>query len=137
MGLLDELAGKAAGMFGGGQSGEGQGLLGAVMEMLSSGQGGGLSGLAQNFKDKGLGEIVSSWISTGQNLPINADQIKEGLGSETIQNLAAKAGVSPDEASAKLSELLPGIVDKLTPDGTIPEGGLLEKGLEFLKGKLG
>lgn len=135
MGLLDELVSKATGMLGGGQ-GEGQeGLLGGVMEMLG-GQG-GLGGLVQKFKDKGLGDIISSWVGTGQNLPINADQIKEGLGSETIQNLAAKVGISPDDMSSKLSELLPGVVDKLTPDGQIPEGGLLEKGLEFLKGKLG
>ncbi|MRR35170.1 DUF937 domain-containing protein [bacterium] len=138
MGLLDELVGKAAGMLGGAQGGEGQGgLLDEVMGMLAGGQGGGLSGLVQNFKDKGLGDIVSSWISTGENLPISADQIKEGLGSETVQNLAAKVGISPDDLSAQLSQFLPGVIDKLTPDGTVPEGGLREKGLEFLKGKLG
>lgn len=137
MGLLDELVGKATGMLGGAQGGEGQGLLDEVMGMLSGGQGGGLSGLVQNFKDKGLGDIVSSWVGTGENLPINADQIKEGLGSETIRNLAAKVGISPDDLSTQLSQFLPGIVDKLTPDGAIPEGGLLEKGLEFLKGKMG
>lgn len=138
MGLLDELVGKAAGMLGGAQGGEGPGgLLDEVMGMLSGGQGGGLSGLVQNFKDKGLGDIVSSWVGTGENLPINADQIKEGLGSETIRNLAAKVGISPDDLSTQLSQFLPGVIDKLTPDGTIPEGGLLEKGLEFLKGKMG
>lgn len=137
MGLLDELVGKATGMLGGAQGGEGQGLLDEVMGMLSGGQGGGLGGLVQNFKDKGLGDIVSSWVGTGENLPINADQIKEGLGSETIRNLAAKVGISPDDLSTQLSQFLPGVIDKLTPDGTIPEGGLLEKGLEFLKGKMG
>jgi len=136
MGLFDDVVGKLGGMLGGGE-GEGQGLLGGVMDLLTGGEGGGLSGLVQSFKDKGMGEIISSWISTGQNLPINADQIKEALGNETIQNLAAKAGISPDELSAKLSEYLPGIIDKLTPDGTLPEGGLLAKGLDFLKGKLG
>lgn len=138
MGLLDELVGKAAGMLGGAQGeGQEQGLLGEVMGMLTGGQGGGLSGLVQNFKDKGLGDIISSWVSTGENQPISPDQIKEGLGSETIQNLASKVGVSPDDLSAQLSQFLPGIIDKLTPDGQVPEGGLLEKGLEFLKGKLG
>lgn len=137
MGLLDELVGKASGMLGGAQGCQEQGLLDAVMGMLSGGQGGGLSGLVQNFKDKGLGDIVSSWISTGQNLPISADQIKAGLGSETIQSMAAKVGVSPDDLSAQLSQVLPGVIDKLTPDGTVPEGGLLEKGLGFLKGRMG
>ncbi|RNC73257.1 MAG: DUF937 domain-containing protein [Desulfuromonadales bacterium] len=136
MGLFDEIAGKAKEMLGG-AGGETSGLLKGVMEMLGSGQAGGLQGLVQSFQQKGLGDIISSWVGTGQNLPISPDQMKEGLGSDLIQNLAAKAGVSPEEASAKLAEHLPGFIDKLTPDGTIPEGGLLEKGLEFLKGKLG
>ncbi len=136
MGLFDDVVGKLGGMLGGGE-GEGQGLLGGVMELLTSGEGGGLGGLVQSFKDKGLGDIVSSWVGTGENLPINADQIKEVLGNETIANLAAKFGLSPDDLSAKISEFLPGVIDKLTPDGSIPEGGLLEKGLDFLKGKLG
>ena len=58
-----------------------------------------------------------------------------GLGSETLQNLAAKAGISTEEVTAKLSELLPDLIDKMTPDGVIPEGGVLEKGMEFLKSK--
>ena len=65
-------------------------------------------------------------------LPI---RLKEGLGSETLQDLAAKAGISPEEVTAKLSEHLPNLIDKLTPDGVIPEGGMLDKGLEFLKSK--
>jgi len=136
MGLFDDVVGKLEGMLGGNE-GEDKGLLGGVIDMLTSGEGGGLSGLVQNFKDKGLGDVISSWISTGENLHINADQIKEALGNETIQNLAAKAGISADELSAKRSEFLPGIIDKLTPDGSLPEEGLLKKGLDFLKGKLG
>lgn len=134
MGLLDELAGKAASLMGGSGGGQSD-LMGSVMEMLS-GQGGGLNGLVQSFQEKGLGDIVSSWISTGPNQAISADQIREGLGSDMIQNMAAKAGISPDDLSSKLADSLPGIIDGLTPDGTIPEGGLMAKGLEFLKGRL-
>jgi uncharacterized protein YidB (DUF937 family) len=83
-----------------------------------------------------LGDVVSSWVGTGENLPLNADQISNTLGSETIQNLAAKAGVSSTEVSSLLAQQLPGLIDKLTPDGVIPEGGLLEKGLQFFKDKL-
>ena len=133
MGLLDELAGKAQGMFGGAE-GTSSELLKGVMDMLSSSQSGGLSGLVQAFKDKGLGDVVSSWVGTGENLPLNADQVSNTLGSETIQNLAAKAGVSSTEVSSLLAQQLPGLIDKLTPDGVVPEGGLLEKGLQFLKG---
>lgn len=135
MGLLDELAGKAQGMFGGAE-GQSPDLLSGVMDMLSNSQSGGLSGLVQTFKDKGLGDVVSSWVGTGENLPLNADQVSTALGSETIQNLAAKTGVSTTEVSSLLAQQLPGLIDKLTPDGVIPEGGLLEKGLQFFKEKL-
>lgn len=136
MGLLDELAGKAAGLMGGSGGGQSD-LMGGIMEMLSKQGGGGLSSLVQSFQEKGMGDIISSWISTGPNQAISADQIKEGLGSDMLQNLAAKAGVSTEEISSKLAGSLPGIIDSLTPDGTIPEGGLLAKGLEFLKGRMG
>jgi uncharacterized protein YidB (DUF937 family) len=135
MGIFDELASKASSLLGGG-GGEQSGLAGGIMEMLTDGKSGGLSGLVQSFQDKGLGDIISSWVGTGSNLPISAEQIKEGLGSDTIQNLAAKSGIAPEDISAKLAEFLPGVIDKFTPDGTIPEGGLLAQGLGLLKGKL-
>jgi uncharacterized protein YidB (DUF937 family) len=105
--------------------------------LLSGGaRGGGLQGVIQSFKDKGLGDIMSSWIGTGQNLPISGDQLKTGLGADLIGQLASKIGVSPDVAAAKLSEILPGIIDKLTPEGTVPDSGLLQQGLNFLRGNL-
>ena len=135
MGLFDELAGKAMGVLGGAGS-EQSGLMQGVLEMLGSSESGGLSGLVNTFKEKGLGEVVSSWVGTGQNLPINAEQIQQVLGGDAIQQLAAKAGLSTDEVSSKLAEHLPGIVDHLTPDGSVPEGGLLAQGLGFLRGKM-
>lgn len=135
MGLLDELVGKASSMLGGGE-GEQSGLVGGVMEMLASKETGGLGGLVQSFQEKGLGGVISSWIGTGENLPVSGEQIQQVLGSDMVQNLAAKAGIAPEEVSGKLAEFLPGIIDKMTPDGTIPEGGLLEKGLDFLKGRM-
>ncbi len=133
MGIVDELVGKVSGMLGGGGE-QHSGLLGGIMEMLSGGGSGGLSGLLQAFQEKGLGDVISSWIGTGANQAISADQIQEVLGSDMVRNLAAKAGIPTEEIGGKLAELLPGVIDKLTPDGTIPEGGLLEKGMEILKG---
>ncbi|MEA5115606.1 MAG: YidB family protein [Geobacteraceae bacterium] len=133
MGILDEIVGKVSGMLGGGDEQQ-SGLLGGIMEMLSGSQSGGLSGLMQTFREKGLGDVISSWVGTGENQAISADQIQEVLGSDMVQNLAAKAGIPQEEISGKLAELLPGVIDKLTPDGKLPEGGLLEKGLEMLKG---
>jgi uncharacterized protein YidB (DUF937 family) len=136
MGLLDEIAGKAAGLMGGSSGGQTD-LMGGIMEMLTSQGSGGLSSLVKSFQEKGMGDIISSWISTGPNQSISADQIREGLGSDTLQNLAAKAGFSQEEIGTRLAETLPGVIDSLTPDGAIPDGGLLAKGLEFLKGKMG
>jgi len=66
---------------------------------------------------------VNSWVSTGQNLPITPAQIKQGLGSDFLSQLAGKAGVSPDAASTQLSGLLPDLIDKLTPNGKMKQEG--------------
>jgi uncharacterized protein YidB (DUF937 family) len=130
MGLLDNLEGQALGGTAGGNSNP---LVSGLLQMIQN-QPGGLQGLVQNFRDKGLGGLVSSWVSTGQNLPISADQIHQGLGSDAVKALAAKAGISPDLAGGAIAQLLPTIVDKLTPSGQVPShnsvmdmvGGLLK-----------
>ena len=119
LGLLDDIAGKLAGGTPG--SGGGKGLVAFVVEMLGSRQG-GLAGLAAAFQQKGLGTIVSSWIGTGQNLPVSPDQIQQVLGEEQVRDFAQKTGISTLAAGSKLAELLPGVVDKLTPVGQVPEG---------------
>lgn len=134
MGILDDVLGKVKEAVGGGEH---SALANEILGLLSSGsEGGGLQGMIQSFKDKGLGDIMSSWIGTGQNLPISEDQLKTGLGADLIGQLASKIGVPPDVATSKLSEILPGIIDKLTPEGTVPESGLLQQGLNFLRGNL-
>ena len=70
----------------------------------------------------------------GQNLPVTPQQIRQGLGADTVGELASKAGISQDQATSQLSELLPKLVDKLTPDGKIPQGDLMSKGMDILKG---
>ena len=81
--------------------------------------GGDLSGLVQKFKDSGLDEQVSSWISKGENLPIAGDQIKKALGNDVVAGIATKLGVAPDEAADKLAEAIPKAVDEQTPGGTL------------------
>jgi len=132
MSFLEDMAGKE---LGGMLSGSSNPLAAGVMQMINN-QPGGLSGLIQQFHDKGMGGLVSSWVGTGQNLPISPDQIQHVLGSEQVKELAAKAGISPDVVSSHLSELLPMLVDKLTPNGQVPQasGSLLESGLSMLKG---
>ena len=110
-------------------------MLDGVLGMIN--QSGGIGGLAQSFRDKGLGGLMDSWISTGQNLPISTDQIQQVLGNEQIAALAAKLGIPHDQIAAHLSELLPQVIDKLTPGGQVPVGGALDRALAMLKGKLG
>jgi uncharacterized protein YidB (DUF937 family) len=130
MGLLDELENKAVSSVMGGTTNP---LASQLLQMIQQ-QPGGLSGLVQNFHDKGLGSVVTSWVGTGQNLPISADQIQSVLGSAQVQQLAAKVGISPEAASSQLSQLLPTIVDKLTPNGQLPQqGNLMEMGMNLLK----
>jgi uncharacterized protein YidB (DUF937 family) len=139
MGILESLTEAGGSLMGksGGSGIEGQ-LLQAVTQLLGKGSNiGGLAGLVQLFQKNGLGEIVNSWVSTGKNLPISADQIKQGLGSGLVEQLAGKAGLSADAASHQLVNLLPNVVDKLTPGGTIPDSNLLDQGLNLLRGKLG
>jgi uncharacterized protein YidB (DUF937 family) len=127
------LFGNLAGQFLGGQ--QGGGAAGAILQMLGS-QAGGIGGLAQLFQSKGLGDVVSSWIGTGANLPVSADQLQEVLGGERIGQFASMLGVSHEEAGSQLADLLPGVVDKLTPDGQAPEAGadLMALGQNLLQG---
>ncbi len=110
-------------------------LVSAVLSTLAS-QPGGIPGLVQQFNSKGLGGIISSWVGTGQNLPISPEQVQSALGSEQVETIAAKAGISPDAAKSGLAQYLPQIVDHLTPNGEMPKGDLMSKGMELLKGKL-
>lgn len=130
MGMLDALMGQAGGAAGGK-------VLEQIMGLINDPQSGGLAGLVQKFRDGGLNDVVSSWIGTGANLPVSAEQLKGVLGSDAINHLASQAGVAPDAMSQHLAGLLPQVIDKLTPAGTLPEGGLAEKGLGMLKGLLG
>ena len=130
MSLLDQALGALAG----GQSGDNSALLQTVMQLVNNPQNGGLEGLIQSFQQGGLGEIVNSWVSTGQNLPISAEQIQSVLGGSSLSGLAAQLGVSPEQASGSLADMLPQLIDQMTPNGRMPQGGdLLTQGLDMLK----
>ena len=125
MGFLEDLAGSSLG--GGGESGGMHpALLSGLVQKFLGRDGGGLQGLLGMFQKQGLGEYVASWVGTGANLPISAAQIKSVLGEGNIQQLASQAGLSNNEAGSQLAKFLPGLIDKLTPGGAIPQGGLQE-----------
>jgi uncharacterized protein YidB (DUF937 family) len=138
MGLLDSIIGSAVqgglgGLLGGAQGGAqasaggGQAaLLQAILAMLANGSAqGGLGGLVSQFQRSGLGDVVASWVSTGQNQPISPDQLRGALGDDVLGQLARQAGGgSGNDILGPLAELLPQVVDRLTPKGDVPPGGL-------------
>jgi uncharacterized protein YidB (DUF937 family) len=117
MGLLDNLENEALGCVSGGNSNP---LASNLLQMIQN-QPGGLQGLVQSFHDKGLGGVASSWVGSGANSPITADQIHQVLGSDQVKALAAKAGINPDTAGSAIAELLPTLVNRLTPNGSVPD----------------
>jgi uncharacterized protein YidB (DUF937 family) len=117
MGLLDNLENEALVNILGRSSNP---LASGLLQMIQN-QPGGLQGLVQSFQEKGMGGLVSSWVGSGANSPITADQIHQVLGSDQVKVLAAKARISPDDAGSAIAQLLPGMVDKLTPNGSVPE----------------
>ncbi len=136
MGWLEDMENRAVGSMLGSSTNP---LAISVLQMINN-HPGGLPALVQSFHEKGLGEIASSWLGTGQNLPISADQIQHVLGSDVVKQLAAKAGISPDMAGSSLAQMLPSLIDKLTPDGQMPQPStLLQTGMSLLQslGKTG
>ncbi len=122
MGLLDGLISQVTGALGG-AAGQQPGLVNSVLSMLTSGQTGGLGGLVQTMEQRGLGPIVQSWVGTGKNLPISAEQIQQVLGNQQLQQFAAQHGIDVNLVASHLSQILPVAVDKMTPDGTVPAQG--------------
>lgn len=132
MGLLDGLAGQVLGSLAqGGGTAQADGLAGLLGALIGS-QPGGLAGLIQRFEAGGLGELVQSWVGTGANLPISPEQLHAVLGSEQIGAIASQLGFAPQDAAGALAQLLPGVVDKLTPGGSVPQGSALDSLLAAL-----
>ena len=134
MGIFDEMAKGLSGKVSGGGSSQNP-LTDIVLGLITNPQTGGLQGLIQTFKEKGLGDAASSWISTGENQPVSGGQIQHALGGNFIQQIAEQLGSSKSEVSGGLASLLPEIIDKVTPNGSLPEGDQLQQSLELLKGK--
>lgn len=110
MGLLDGLIG---------------GVVGAEMTSVVNSfiqQHGGVQGIVSQLESQGLGATARSWVSNGANQAISPDEISKVFGSsQVLTQLAAKTGMSPQDLAQKLSQVLPGAIDKLTPGGAIPK----------------
>jgi uncharacterized protein YidB (DUF937 family) len=117
---------------GGGQKDD---LMSSIMQLLG-GQG-GLQNLISQFDAKGLGNVIGSWVGTGQNKSISPDQLQNVLGSDVLGGIASKLGLNVNDLSGQLSNLLPEVVDKLTPEDKVPEGDIMSKGMDLLGGLFG
>ena len=126
------LGGMLGGLLGGGAGGGGgqSALLNIVLGMVANqaggnhGAGGGLGDLMGKFQQGGLGDAAASWVGNGQNMPVSADQISNVFGSDMLSQIASQLGVSHGEAAGQLSQMLPEVVNHLTPNGHAPSGGL-------------
>lgn len=135
MGLLENfgtgIVGQLAGQFGGGDQNKNR-LIGAAAKLIGSSNVGGLGGLTQLFAQRGQGDKVNSWLSTNQNREISPNEVQDVLGPERIRQVANDAGMSEQETSQGLSSVLPQLVDKMTPDGKMPEGDQANSALSQL-----
>ncbi len=146
------LGGMLGGMFGGGQpaSPTQQGGLGGMLNDLG-GNGtmlaallpmafqliqsqGGLAGLAAKFQSAGLGEQVQSWVGTGVNQAISGEHVAQAVGGDTLAQLAEQLGLPQEKVSSGLAEVLPEIVNQMTPHGSVPDNHeqMLSQGLAAL-----
>jgi len=130
MGLIEEVLAMAGST--GAQQGQHATAVGAILSYINSPQVGGIAGLQGMFQQGGLGHILSSWVSSGQNLPISASQLQNVLHSGALQEAAQQAGMDPVQLTNMMSSLLPHLVDKLTPSGQLPDASSLQQMLKGL-----
>lgn len=145
MGLLDSVLGAAGAMMRGNQHSQGGGLgnlgsLGALLPVVAGmlgndSQMGGLGGLMEKFNQAGMGDVIKSWVDNGHNAPISGDQLGHVMGGDMMGDIAAKLGMNQGDVADQLAQMLPGLIDKLTPSGQAPQGGLGDSG--DLMGMLG
>lgn len=131
MGLMDEVL-AMAGSAGGAQQDQHATALSAILSYINSPQVGGISGLQQMFQQGGLGHVVSSWIGSGQNLPVSASQLQNVLHGGALQQAAQQSGMDPSQLTGLMATLLPHLVNHLTPNGQVPDASSLQKMLSGL-----
>jgi uncharacterized protein YidB (DUF937 family) len=108
-----------------------------ALGLLHSNSHGGVEGLLDRFRDLGLDDQVRSWVGTGKNIPVAREDVIRAIGMPRISELAQAAGIPPELAATELSNLLPQLIDRLSPAGKVPEGEGFEQALTALKSKIG
>ncbi len=132
MSLLDDVLTAAGGNSA--QQTQNGTALAAIMHYINSPQVGGLAGLQNMFQQGGIGNILSSWVGNGQNMPVSASQLQNVLHSGALQEAAQKMGMDPTQLTGSMASLLPHLIDKLSPSGQMPTGSSLQQMLQGLSG---
>jgi uncharacterized protein YidB (DUF937 family) len=135
MGLFDGLLGKLQSAQGAAQvASQLPAIKDALTAQLSKEGTQGITSILDQFKSQGMGNLVQSWLSTGANQPTTAQQITQVLGPTVVNQICQKTGLDQAKVSMGLAIVLPMVIDKLSPKGSLPEQSNLEKGLSMLKG---
>lgn len=143
MSMINQILGAAIGSAMGGRNSPNAALVNMVLGMLGGGQQapsglqGGLGALVQQFAQAGLGDVANSWVGTGQNMSITPQQLQQAFGQQQVQHMAQNSGMGQDDMLQSLSQLLPGLVDHLTPQGRVPQQDSLQGAIGALLGQLG
>ena len=125
LGALAGMGGLDALLAGGGGASGGGGLSDVLGGLLANnGQMGGLGGLVSKFEQAGMGDVVGSWVGTGENKAISPDQVQGALGSDAIAGMASKLGINAQTLLPLLASMLPLLINQLTPQGKVPEQGV-------------
>jgi uncharacterized protein YidB (DUF937 family) len=112
-------------------------ILGQVLGGAGGGSAGGLGGILAQVQRAGFGEQAASWVSRGANKPISPDAMTQIFGRDGLEQISRQAGLSQDDASRGLSELLPEVIDRVTPDGDVPDADALTRSVADLARRLG
>ena len=99
--------------------------VGKMMKQMRDIVGGDVNMVFRKLKSSGLADHFQSWVGMGENRPVTADQITEALGEEHIAKIAGRAGVNPQQMAHSIATKLPAMVDKMTPDGKLPDPEVL------------
>jgi uncharacterized protein YidB (DUF937 family) len=131
MGLLENisgLAGNASKNFGDSK------FITGLLQVIEN-KFGGLGSFIQTLNQSGLGDIVSSWIGTGANKSISEGEVVRGFGKENIHELSEKTGMPESDTVKKLTTTLPEVVNKLTPEGVLPRGNIMDMATKLFSGE--
>src|SRR5215470_9509319 len=121
----------------GGNRAQGGSLLAVVLALVQ--QSGGLDGILGAFRRSGMSRQADSWVSTGPNVGISAEELQQAVGGATLSPFASQLGMSNSQASSVLAQILPELVNQLTPQGNLPDNHseLISQGLALLRGRAG